>query len=40
MGAAPSERTHGERGFYHHKGDCDKNDFDAATLAAGRVPGD
>jgi hypothetical protein len=21
-----------ERGFYHHTGDCDKNDFDAATL--------
>ncbi len=26
-----------ERGFYHHKGDCDKDDFVASTLAGYRT---
>jgi hypothetical protein len=29
--------TNPERGFYHHKGDCDKNDFNAATLTGYRT---
>jgi hypothetical protein len=28
--------TNPERGFYHHPGDCDKTDFDVATLRAYR----